>query len=93
MENLDHLKAKNDGRKKAWFLKKIEELEGELAKVTPNSAGNSYNEIYAEGFISCMHNFQILNKVARNNLRQQIIEHGPGAIKKVKQAKFRGFSL
>lgn len=101
----EHLKAKNDGRKKAWWVKKIEELEGELSAYK-NGAHSSTspeaslsqeipgtNESYASGFIDCMHKFQILSKVQRGRLRQEIVRRGPGAVKNMRSAKFRGMSL
>lgn len=94
---VSHLRAKNDGRKKAWFIKRIEELESQLEAQTQTVNGNgshqTNNDDYAQGFIDCMHRFQLMNKAARQNLYRQIIEHGPGAVKRLKGAKFRGVVL
>lgn len=103
----DHLKAKNDGRKRAWWVKRIEDLEGELeahrnggqSQTMPEVLGASSNgeastnEQYAAGFIDCMHKFQILSKMQRNRLRQEILARGQGAVKNMRSAKFRGMSL
>ena len=88
----------NDGRKKAWWVKKIEMLEAQLAEagVTQTESAESSetnNEDYAQGFVDCMHRFQLLNKIARNNIHRDIVANGPGAVKRMKGSKFRGFSL
>lgn len=76
------LVSKNDGRKKAWWTKKIEALEKELAEGNGHSV--NYNEVYAQAFFDAMCRFQIRNKAGRNQIKLQILTNGPGAVKRIK---------
>lgn len=102
----ERLVSKPDGRKKAWWVKRIEELEAELAAYrngngavtaieTPVTSVDEVasNASYADGFVDCMHRFQILNKLSRHRVHQQIISRGRGAVKNMHHAKFRGVQV
>jgi hypothetical protein len=97
------LKAKNDGRKKAWWVKRIEELERELELLRAerdfnlDSNGdrwvevpinNNYNEIYANGFVDAMNRFQIRNKASRKQIKHNIMMKGPDAVKRLRGSIF-----
>lgn len=101
------LRAKNDGRKKAWWVKKIEKLEGEIEmlkaqniikghSVTNGEAAShiiSGDDEWAEGFVTCMRQFQVMNKAGINRVLQQLKEHGKGYAKRIKGGRFRGMTL
>lgn len=87
----DKLKSPQDGRKKAWWAKKIEQLEAELAAKGPKSYASTHE--WADGFVACMHQFQLLSKSQRQQIHRQLLEHGPGYAKRIKGARFRGVVL
>lgn len=97
------LKAKNDGRKKAWWIKKIEKLEARIAELEGQSHtvtnGVAAQEVivddaeWSDGFIACMHQFQILSKAARQQIHRELTANGRGYARRLKGAKFRGLSL
>lgn len=98
MEVSKELISKNDGRKKAWWIKRIEQLEAELEvlrrQLPENGEQNEIDNLsYAEGFVDCLHKFQILSKVMRKRLHTRILQHGPGEVKNMHGPKFRGLTL
>lgn len=91
----DELMGPNDGRKKPWYVKKIEELEAQISSLNtqPQNGEKNSTALFADGFVAAMHSFQIQNKAYRQRVHQQILEHGPGYIKRLKGSKFRGFTI
>lgn len=97
----ENLKAKEDGRKKAWWIKKIEKLEEELAdlrkhSVTINKATDTVSldtVSFCEGYMLCMSSYQIASKAVRRRMKEQILTNGPGVVKNNRRDKFRGVSL
>lgn len=112
VEVTENLKASDkDGRKRAWWIKKIEALEAKLAAYENGgtesvsdtaeqaeatvafAADMNPNQIFADGFVAAMHQFQIMNKSARQNIYRQMVEKGPGYARRLRGSRFRGFTV
>lgn len=97
----ENIKSKEDGRKKAWWIKKIEKLEEEISTLKKhstsiNSGADSVSidtVSFCEGYMHCMSSYQLLSKATRRKLKERILKDGPGAVKNQKAAKFRGVTL
>lgn len=92
MHKDEQAEVKQDGRKKAWYVKKIEQLEAEIeflksGKMDPNDLILD-NAIYAEGFVDAMHRFQIRNKSTRSKIKDSIVKNGKGAVKRIRGSLF-----
>jgi len=85
----ERFKANKDGRKKAWWVKRIDYLEAELAGKDAKVSDRDWSN----GFVACMHQFQIMSKATRRQIYEQLKQHGPGYAKQIKGARFRGFSI
>lgn len=89
----EHLVSKKDGRKRAWWVKKIAVLEAELASLRNGTGADISSDSWAEGFVACLNQFQIMNKSARKRILVQLKMNGPKYARRIKGAKFRGFTL
>lgn len=104
----ESLKAKDDGRKKAWFIKEIEDLKEKNAELEARLTSYEYAsetqtndepeitldyKSYAQGFADCMGKFQILTKKTRAQVKLNLETNGPAGIRKIKHSKFRGVSI
>lgn len=83
-------------KRKPWYQVKIEELEAKVAELNAvaltqaslPASDDSRTEGYADGFVDCMQKYGVLSKLQRRRIKEQILAHGPGAVKSTKRSRF-----